>query len=123
MWISQNEGAKFWLSFLTELKNKGLKEACIFCVDSLTGFPEAIEAVYFQAKVQLCIVHLIRNSLKYVSCKDRKILASDLRKIYSATTSQEAEIRLNEFTKRWDHKYTHPDILLSVFRDNNIISK
>lgn len=105
MWISQNEGAKFWLSVLTELKNRGLEEVCIFCVDGLTGFPEAIEAVYPQAKVQLCIVHLIRNSLKYVSWKDRKILASDLKKIYSAKTAQEAEMRLDEFTQKWNHKY------------------
>lgn len=105
MWMSQNEGAKFWLGILTELKNRGLENVCIFCVDGLTGFPEAIEAVYPQAKVQLCIVHLIRNSLKYVSWKDRKILASDLRSVYSAKTAQEAEIRLDEFTQKWNHKY------------------
>ena len=79
MWISKNEGAKFWLGVLTELKNRGVEDVLIFCVDGLTGFPEAIEAVYPQAKIQLCIVHLIRNSLKYVSWRDRKLLAADLK--------------------------------------------
>lgn len=105
MWISKNEGAKFWLGVLTELRNRGLEDVLIFCVDGLTGFPEAIEAVYPQAKVQLCIVHLIRNSLKYVSWKDRKFLAADLKKIYSAKTIQEAEMALDDFARKWDNQY------------------
>jgi len=78
MWMSDNEGAKFWLSVLTELKNRGLKDVLIACVDGLTGFPDAIEAVFPQTAVQLCIVHMIRNSLKTISWKDRKALAADL---------------------------------------------
>jgi len=105
MWISKNEGAKFWLGVLTELKNRGVEDVLIFCVDGLTGFPEAIEAVYPQAKTQLCIVHLIRNSLKYVSWKDRKLLATDLKDIYSAKTTQEAEMALEEFSRKWDNQY------------------
>ena len=105
MWISQNEGAKFWLNVLTELKNRGLEDIIITCVDGLTGFPEAIEAVYPKAKVQLCIVHMVRNSMKYVSWKDRKILAADLRKIYSAPTTDDAETALTCFAEKWDDKY------------------
>ena len=105
MWISQNEGAKFWLNVLTELKNRGLEDIIIACVDGLTGFPEAIEAVYPNAKVQLCIVHMVRNSMKYVSWKDRKVLAVDLKKIYSAKTVDDAESALTTFADKWDEKY------------------
>lgn len=105
MWISQNEGAKFWLNVLTELKNRGLEDIIIACVDGLTGFPEAIEAVYPQAKVQLCIVHMVRNSMKYVSWKDRKALAVDLKKVYSAKTVDDAESALTAFADKWDDKY------------------
>jgi len=84
MWIAQTEGAKFWLSVLTDLKNRGLKDILIACVDGLTGFPEAIETVYPKTQVQLCVVHMIRNSLKYVSYKDRKALATDLKTVYTA---------------------------------------
>jgi putative transposase len=105
MWISQNEGAKFWLNVLTELKNRGLEDIIIACVDGLTGFPEAIEAVYPHAKVQLCIVHMVRNSMKYVSWKDRKVLAVDLKKIYSAKTVDDAESALTAFADKWDEKY------------------
>ena len=105
MWISQNEGAKFWLNVLTELKNRGLEDIIIACVDGLTGFPEAIEAVYPQAKVQLCIVHMVRNSMKYVSWKDRKALAVDLKKVYSAKTLDDAESALTAFADKWDDKY------------------
>jgi putative transposase len=105
MWISQNEGSKFWLSVLTEIKNRGVESIFIVCVDGLTGFPEAIEAVYPQAKVQLCIVHLIRNSLKYVSWKERKKVASDLKKIYASNTIDEAELALVEFSEKWDEKF------------------
>ena len=105
MWISQNEGAKFWLGVLTELKNRGLEDIFIACVDGLTGFPEAIETVYPQTRVQLCIVHMVRNSLRYVSWKDRKIVAADLRKIYTAATVDDAELALAEFGEKWDEKF------------------
>lgn len=115
MWISQNEGAKFWLNVLTDLKNRGLDEIFIACVDGLTGFPEAIETVYPHAKVQLCIVHKIRQSLSYVSWKDRKILAADLKTIYSANTLIEAEMALDTFSAKWDGQY--PSISASWRRD------
>lgn len=115
MWISQNEGAKFWLNVLTDIKNRGLDEIFIACVDGLTGFPEAIETVYPHAKVQLCIVHKIRNSLAYVSWKDRKILAADLKTIYSAKTLIEAEMALEAFSEKWDDQY--PSISASWHRD------
>lgn len=105
MWIVANEGAKFWLNVLTELKNRGLKDIFIACVDGLTGFPDAITAVYPETKVQLCIVHMVRNSLRYVSWKDKKFLAADLRKIYKAATVDEASVCLEEFAANWDEKY------------------
>lgn len=105
MWITQNEGAKFWLSVLTELKNRGLQDIFITCVDGLTGFPDAIEVVFPQAKVQLCIVHMIRNALKYVPWKDKKMVATDLKNIYSANTIEEAEQALEAFSEKWNKKY------------------
>ena len=105
MWISNNEGAKFWLSVLTELKNRGLQNICIACVDGLTGFPEAIETAYPNARTQLCILHMLRNSFKYVGYKDRKELAKDLKPVYSAATAEEAEVYLDEFAIKWDAKY------------------
>jgi len=105
MWIAQSEGAKFWLSVLTELQNRGAKEVFIACVDGLTGFPEAIEAVYPQTRVQLCLVHLVRNSLRYVSYKHMKEVATDLKAIYSASTEGEAELQLELFAEQWDARY------------------
>lgn len=105
LWISLNEGAKFWLNVMTELQNRGLKDIFIACIDGLVGFPEAIEAVYPQTKVQLCIVHMIRNSLKYVSWKDRKKLVEDLKTVYHAATADEAESNLVKFSEKWDKKY------------------
>lgn len=105
MWVSPNEGAKFWLSVLTELQNRGMKDVFIFCTDGLTGFPEAIEAVYPKSKIQLCIVHMIRNSTKFVNWKDRKELCADLKHIYQASTIDEAETALLEFAEKWDTKY------------------
>jgi putative transposase len=105
MWVVENEGAKFWLSVLTELKNRGVKDIFIACVDGLSGFPDAITGVFPQTKVQLCIVHLVRNSLKYVVWKDKKELAGDLAKIYRSATVAEAELNLAEFSEKWDHKY------------------
>jgi putative transposase len=105
MWITQNESAKFWLQVLTELQNRGLKDIFIACVDGLTGFPDAIEAVFPKTQVQLCIVHMVRNSLSYVSYKDRKAVAADLRLIYTATTQAEAEQQLVNFAEQWDKQY------------------
>ena len=105
LWISENEGAKFWLSVLTELKNRGLEDIFIACVDGLTGFPDAINTVYPKTQVQLCIVHLIRNSMKYVSYKHRKAVAQDLRHIYKAPTAEAAEDELTRFAEKWDTQY------------------
>ena len=105
LWISQTEGAKFWLGILTELKNRGLQDVFIACVDGLSGFPEAIETVYPQTQVQPCIVHMVRNSLKYVSWKQRKAVATDLKAIYKAATIEEAELALDTFAETWDRQY------------------
>lgn len=105
MWISDNEGSKFWLSVLTEIQTRGVKDIFIACVDGLSGFPEAINTVYPKTKVQLCIVHMMRNSLKYVSFKDRKEVAKDLKLIYSSVSAEEAEHELESFSERWDKKY------------------
>jgi putative transposase len=108
MWMSLNEGAKFWLSVVTELKNRGVQDILIACVDGLKGFPEAIGAIFPQTQVQLCIVHMIRNSLNYVSWKDRKKIAADLRAIYTACNEDEAHRALLAFRDRWDK--THPAV-------------
>lgn len=105
IWTSDNEGSKFWLQILTELKNRGIEDCLIACVDGLKGFQEAIESIFPQTKVQLCIVHMIRNSLKYVSYKDRKELAEDLKGIYKATNEKEALESLAVFPQKWDKKY------------------
>jgi putative transposase len=105
IWIEKNEGAKFWLSVFTELKNRGLKDVLIACVDGLKGLPEAIETVFPQAEVQLCIVHMVRNSLKFVSYKDRKKITADLKTVYRAATVEQAEEALTEFEKTWDSRY------------------
>tara|TARA_B100000989_G_scaffold296861_2_gene281057 strand:- start:28718 stop:29956 length:1239 start_codon:yes stop_codon:yes gene_type:complete len=105
IWISQNEGSKFWMNVLTELKNRGVEDILIACVDGLTGFPEAIGAVYPQTQVQLCIVHMVRNSLRYVGWKQRKAVAEDLRAIYRANTLEGAEVALSEFSEKWDDKF------------------
>ncbi|MFQ6757655.1 IS256 family transposase [Desulfovibrionaceae bacterium CB1MN] len=108
MWAAETEGAKFWLAILTELKNRGVKDILIACVDGLKGFPEAIEAVYPSAQVQLCIVHLVRHSLNFVSWKQRKEMADDLKEIYSAPTAEQAETNLISFGEKWDS--THPRV-------------
>jgi transposase-like protein len=105
LWIAETEGAKFWLSVLTELKNRGLEDILIACVDGLSGFPQAIEAVYPETRIQLCIVHMVRNSLKYVSWKDYKAVTRDLKKIYQAPTEAEARRALEAFGEAWDEKY------------------
>lgn len=105
MWLSEAEGAKFWLSVLTELQNRGVQDIIIAAVDGLTGFPEAINTVYPKAQVQLCIVHMVRNSLKYVSFKDRKSVAADLKRIYQSITAEEATLELKSFAEKWDSRY------------------
>jgi len=105
MWVSQNEGAKFWLSVVNELKTRGVEDILIACVDGLKGFPEAIEAVFPKTQVQLCIVHMIRNSLAFVSYKDRKKLVVDLKTIYQANTAKEAEAALGDFETTWQSRY------------------
>ena len=105
MWLGAQEGAKFWLSILTELKNRGLEDIFIACVDGLKGFPEAIEAEYPKTKVQLCIVHMVRNSLKYVSWKERKKVAADLKTIYRAATEELAEAALDAFEADWGENF------------------
>ena len=111
LWISQNEGAKFWLQVLTELKNRGVQEIFIACVDGLTGFPDAINSVFPQTQIQLCIVHLIRNSLKYVPWKDMKIISHDLKAIYGASNEEDALEALAIFDQKWGKTYpTIPDL-------------
>ena len=105
LWISQNEGAKFWLGVMTELKNRGVHDILIAAVDGLVGFPDAIAAVYPETEVQLCIVHMVRNSMKFVSWKDRKALCADLKTIYGSKTIGEAELNLQAFAKKWDGRY------------------
>jgi putative transposase len=105
LWVAQTEGAKLWLRIVTELKNRGVRDIFIACVDGLKGFPEAIETVFPQAQVQLCIVHLVRHSLNYVGWKQRKEVAADLQTIYRAATREEAERRLEEFSEKWDAQF------------------
>ncbi|MCA1850396.1 MAG: IS256 family transposase [Acidobacteria bacterium] len=105
LWVAQTEGAKFWLQIVTELKNRGVQDIFIACVDGLKGFPEAIETVFPQAQVQLCIVHLVRHSLNYVGWKQRKEVAADLQGIYRAATREEAELKLEEFAEKWDAQF------------------
>jgi len=105
IWIAENEGAKFWMSVLTELQTRGVKDIFIACVDGLTGFPDAINTVFPLTKVQLCIVHQVRNSLKYVSYKDKKAIAVDLKKIYTSISEEEARNELNNFAEKWDKQF------------------
>lgn len=106
IWISQNEGAKFWLSIFTELKNRGLKDILIACVDGLTGLDEALVAAFPDVMVQTCIVHMVRNSTKFVSFKERKELCADLKTIYRALDEKEALENLDAFCLKWDKKYS-----------------
>lgn len=105
IWVSQNEGAKFWLGILTELKNRGVEDILIACVDGLTGFPDAINAAFPKAEVQLCIVHMIRNSLRFVGWKNKKLVAADLKEIYAAPTLEAAAAALKQFSEKWDAQY------------------
>ena len=105
LWTSANEGAKFWLGVLTELRNRGVKDVFVVCVDGLKGFPQAIESVYPRAQVQLCMVHMMRASLNYVTWKEKRQVAADLKPIYRAATVAQAEQELANFTQKWDSKY------------------
>ena len=123
LWISENEGAKFWLNVLTEMQNRGVKDILIACVDGLKGFPDAINTAFPKTQIQLCIVHMVRNSMKYVSWKDYKAIAADLKRIYQSVTEEEALLALEQFAERWDDKYpqiskswrTHWDNLNTLF--------
>ena len=105
LWIAETEGAKFWLQVLTELRNRGVSDVLVACVDGLTGFPDAIESVFPKARIQLCIVHMMRNSLNFVAWKDRKKVAADLKRIYQSTTVDDAEAELEAFCEKWDTKF------------------
>lgn len=105
MWIADTEGAKFWLNVITEIKNRGVNDILIACIDGLKGFPEAINTVFPKTEIQLCIVHMIRNSLKYVPYKDYKAVTADLKAIYKSQTEDEARHNLELFAAKWDAKY------------------
>ena len=105
LWLGQTEGAKFWLACLTDLKSRGLRDIFVACIDGLSGFAEAIHAAYPQTSVQLCIVHLVRAALRYVSTQDSRAVTADLKKIYQAATVVEAEQALEGFAQAWDAKY------------------
>ena len=106
LWLAETEGAKFWLGILTELQTRGVKDILIACVDGLKGFPDAIGNVFPDTQVQLCIVHMVRNAMKYVVWKDYKAVAADLKQIYQSS-KDEALLALERFAERWDHKYPH----------------
>jgi putative transposase len=105
LWTSGHEGARFWLGVLTELKNRGVKDVLIACVDGLKGFPQAIETVFPETRVQLCIVHMVRASLSYVNWKERKLVAADLKMVYRAANERQANQELEEFQQKWGTKY------------------
>ncbi len=105
MYVGENESAKFWLNIINGLKNRGVQDILITCVDGLSGFPQAIEAVFPQTEIQHCIIHQIRNSTKYVSYKDLKALMADLKLVYMAPTEEAAREHLEEFGEKWDSKY------------------
>lgn len=114
MYVSHSEGANFWLSVLTDLQNRGVKDILIACVDGLTGFPDAIQSVFPKTDVQLCIVHQIRNSVKYVASKNQKEFLADLKQVYAAQTKDAAEIALDELELKWEEKYP---IVIKSWRD------
>lgn len=115
MWASENEGARFWLSVVTELKNRGVKDIFLACIDGLKGFPEAIESVFPKTQIQLCIIHVIRNALAYVSYKDLKAITADMKLIYQAVTESEAEFALELFAEKWQSRYP---MAVSVWKSN-----
>ena len=105
IWIGKNEGAKFWMQVVTELKNRGVQQVYVACIDGLKGFSDAINSVFPNTIVQLCIVHMVRNSVKYVSYKDLKEVTTDLKKIYTANSDEMAALELRSFAAKWDNKY------------------
>jgi len=105
IWLEQSEGAKFWLKVMTEIKHRGVRDIFIACVDGLKGFPEAIEATFPQTEVQLCVVHMIRGSLRFVSWKDRKAVVDDLKAVYQASSEDVARENLDLFSRKWDGRY------------------
>ncbi|KKX46584.1 transposase, partial [Sphingobacterium sp. IITKGP-BTPF85] len=105
MYVSENEGANFWFSVLTDLQNRGVQDILIACIDNLKGFSEAIQSVFPDTEVQTCVVHQIRNSLKYVASKDQKEFMNDLKPVYRADTLDFAEIRMDELQDKWGEKY------------------
>jgi putative transposase len=107
LYIAETESAKYWLTVMNELKNRGVQDILIFAVDNLTGISEAIGAAFPQSEVQKCIVHQIRNSLKFVPWKERKAVATDLRRIYTASSEAEGHAELECFAEKWDKKYPH----------------
>jgi putative transposase len=115
IWIEKSEGAKFWMQVVTELKNRGVEQIYVACVDGLKGFPEAINSIFPKTTIQLCIVHMVRNSVKYVSYKDLKEVTADLKKIYTSATEENAELSLMEFAEKWDNKYP---VIADIWRRN-----
>lgn len=131
LWLSENESSKFWLTVLTEIQSRGVKDILIASVDGLTGFPEAINSVYPQTEIQLCIVHQIRNSLKYVGYKERKEVASDLKPIYQAINEEQALAALEDFDVKWSGKFpiiakswrNHWDNIRTIFQYSEAIRR
>jgi transposase-like protein len=115
LWIGEAEGASFWLTVLTELRNRGIKKILIACIDGLKGFPDAIQAVFPETEIQLCIIHQLRNTLKYVVCKDRTTVANDLKTVYKAPTEEAALFALEQVEKTWLKKYA---LGLKSWREN-----
>lgn len=115
LYVSENEGAKFWLGVLTDLQNRGVQDILIACIDNLPGFAEAIESIFPKSEVQLCVVHQIRNSLRYITSEDQKAFLKDLKKVYQAKSKESAEFNLDELEKKWGTKY--PVVILS-WRNN-----
>jgi transposase-like protein len=115
LYISENEGANFWLQVLTDLSNRGVKDVLIACIDGLKGFPEAIETIFPETEVQLCVVHQIRNSLRYVASKNQKEFMVDLKKVYKATSKDIAEVELDNLATKWEGKYP---IVIRSWRNN-----
>jgi putative transposase len=115
LWVSEAEGANFWLSVLTELKNRGVKDILIACIDGLKGFPEAINTVFPKTEIQLCIIHMIRNTLKYIAHKDKKSFMDNLREVYTAPTEEAATMALDKLEELWSNKYSYP---IKMWRNN-----
>ena len=115
IWIGKNEGSKFWMQVITELKNRGIEQIYLACIDGLKGFGEAIHSLYPRTIVQLCIIHMVRNSVKYVSYKDLKAVTTDLKKVYTAVSEEKALLELEEFSTKWDSKYP---VIADMWRRN-----